>query len=233
MSEEETSPAANSHNENGTGPSFSEWLSEPQTMIGLSAIVLSLCGLFISLYEASLIRQEQRASVWPHVQLGPSFQSGTVSFHVQNAGVGPARIRAAAVKYKGQTKASWEDFLQHFERDTNLEERIIGDPDLGRYLDFINGNVLPPNSPMDDIFRLTAVEEDSASREVLQALRQRVEEGIIDITLCYCSVYEECWATSLQSQYVRTQSPERNTRSNAPQGTRRVESCEGKDNSEI
>ncbi len=233
MSEDEQHQSTEDNSEHNDRRSFSDWLFEPQTMIGLSAVLLSVCGLFISLYEASLIRQEQRASVWPHVQVGVSFRSDTVSFHAQNAGVGPARIRAAAAKYKGQTKASWEDFLQHFERDTNLEERIDGEPDVDRYQDFINGNVLPPNSPMDDIFRLTAVEEDSASREVLQALRQRVEEGIIDITLCYCSVYEECWATSLQSQYVRTQSQEGNTRSNAPHGTRRVESCEGRDNSEI
>lgn len=233
MSEDEQHQSTENNSENNARRSFSDWLFEPQTMIGLSAVLLSLCGLFISLYEASLIRQEQRASVWPHVQVGVSFRSDTVSFHVQNTGVGPARIRAAAAKYKGQTMGSWQDFLQHFERDTNLEERIDGNPDLGIYQDFVNGGVLPSNSPMDDIFRLTAVEEDTDSREVLQAFQQRTEEGIVDLTICYCSIYEECWATSLQSQHVGTQSQEGNTGKNTPHGTRRVESCEGRANSEI
>ena len=35
---------------------FSDWIRSPQTMIALSAVILSVCGLFISMYEASLIR---------------------------------------------------------------------------------------------------------------------------------------------------------------------------------
>jgi len=50
--------------------SFTDWLLEPQTLIALSAVLLSVCGLFVSLYETSLMRQEQRASVWPRVSIG-------------------------------------------------------------------------------------------------------------------------------------------------------------------
>ncbi len=42
--------------------SFSQWILRPQTMIALSALLLSLCGLFISIYEASLIREAQRGA---------------------------------------------------------------------------------------------------------------------------------------------------------------------------
>ncbi len=48
---------------------FSTWIMLPQTLIGLSAVLLSVCGLFIAIYEASLIRQAQRASVWPYVEV--------------------------------------------------------------------------------------------------------------------------------------------------------------------
>lgn len=58
--------------------SLSSWLGQPQTMIGLAAILLSLCGLFISLYEASLIRRQQRASAWPHVEVSPSLSANAV-----------------------------------------------------------------------------------------------------------------------------------------------------------
>ncbi len=48
---------------------FSTWIMRPQTLIGLSALLLSLCGLSIAIYEASLIRQALRASVWPYVEV--------------------------------------------------------------------------------------------------------------------------------------------------------------------
>lgn len=84
---------------------FSKWITRPETLIGLSALLLSLCGLFIAIYEASLIRQSQRASVWPYVEVGGTINPDRISLRVQNTGVGPARIRAAAVTYKGETQA--------------------------------------------------------------------------------------------------------------------------------
>lgn len=36
--------------------SFADWITSPQMLVGLSAILLSLCGLFVSIYEASLMR---------------------------------------------------------------------------------------------------------------------------------------------------------------------------------
>lgn len=65
--------------------SFGRWLTRPQTMIALSAAVLSICGLFVSIYEASLIRQHQRGSVWPHVAVTPSINEGSIRLFVQNA----------------------------------------------------------------------------------------------------------------------------------------------------
>lgn len=37
---------------------FSDWIRSPQTMIALSAVLLSVCGLFISIYETTLIREQ-------------------------------------------------------------------------------------------------------------------------------------------------------------------------------
>jgi hypothetical protein len=86
--------------------SFGNWLSEPQTMIGISAIILSVCGLFVSFYEASIIREHQRASVWPNIEIGPSFTSGQLAFHVTNTGIGPAKVEAVNVSYKGDVMES-------------------------------------------------------------------------------------------------------------------------------
>jgi len=83
-------------------------------MIGLSAVRLSLCGLFVSIYETRLIRQEQRASVWPRISVTPSVSTerDTVEIGVQNGGIGPARVRAARIEHEGERKANWQDLLE-------------------------------------------------------------------------------------------------------------------------
>lgn len=192
--------------------SFREWIGRPQVLVGLSALVLSLCGLFISIYETRLVREEQRASVWPHVEVGTSVNAERVRFHVRNTGVGPARIRAAAVLHQGDTLAGWEEMLR----------RVADGPVslTGRSFSLINGAVLPPSSAREEIFELAT--DDVASPEGLIAdLRQAVIGGEVDVTTCYCSVYGACWSSSLQELLAR----HRGEQGSSPESGR-VESCE-------
>lgn len=193
--------------------SFREWIGRPQVLVGLSALVLSLCGLFISIYETRIVREEQRASVWPHVEVGTSVNAERVRFHVRNTGVGPARIRAAAVLHRGDTLSGWEEML-----------RRVADGPLGltgRSFSLINGAVLPPNAPREEIFELTT-DDVSSPEGLVDELRQAVLDGDVDVTTCYCSVYDECWKADLQELLAR----HRGERSSLPE-TGRVESCEG------
>lgn len=192
------------------GSGFREWLSRPEVMIGLSAVVLSVCGLFVSIYETSLIRQEQRASVWPRVEVGSSFNDEGVRFHVRNTGVGPARVRAAAVIHGGDTLGDWTDMLRSV-AGGGVELR-------GRTYSLINGRVLPPDPQREVIFE---IEEDEvvAPEGLLDSLQRSVLDGSVDVTVCYCSVYDECWISALQGLQARMRGEWSST------GTARVESC--------
>jgi hypothetical protein len=212
------------HSEGGAQPdeSFSQWLTEPQTMIGLSAALLSLCGLFISIYETSLIRQEQRASVWPRISVAPSVSTGsdTAEIVVQNSGVGPARIRAARIEHEGERKAGWQDLLES-----------VGQGGATRNFGLLNNKVL---SPGDEEIIFTAV-SDSSKRNpgALPPLAQEMLAGDVDLVLCYCSVYGECWITTMQRR-LKAMPNIAADRSSSAQGERtrdevyeRTESCKG------
>ncbi len=166
----------------------------PQMLVGLSALLLSVCGLFISIYEASLIRQAQRASVWPYVEVSASLRSSRIQLGVQNTGVGPARIQAASVTYKGETKANWWDLILN-DLGANVDS-------VGFYQSAINGRVLPTNSEQEIFFRITK-DSGPAARELFASLRREIIEGTIDVTVCYCSVYDECWISSVQNMLKR------------------------------
>jgi len=182
--------------------SFGEWLSQPQTMIGLAAVLLSLCGLFISIYETSLVHQQQRASVWPRVQVGPQLRGDSVKILVSNDGIGPARLRAAAVEHEDDRLAGWTDMMARVGIQGDVSTRLL------------NRRVLSPDSEIEAF-----VFEDST-----HALRNSILNGDLDITLCYCSVYEECWVTSMQS-YVGVVVPDSLRESEPGRPHRRVDEC--------
>lgn len=88
--------------------SFRAWISSPEVLIGLSAVLLGVCGLTVSIYQARLARREARASVWPHLEVAASLNAGHAVLWIHNTGVGPARIRAANVTLAGKPEKTWE-----------------------------------------------------------------------------------------------------------------------------
>jgi len=192
--------------------SFADWISSPQMLVGLSAILLSVCGLFVSIYEASLMRQQQRASVWPHVQVGYSQGAGEVTFAVRNTGVGPAHIRAAHVPHEDTVAADWSALLQ----SVSTADTISADT-IGYSVSLISGSVLPPQSEREDIF---SMEDGAGPTPLLWRLKEEVRENNLDVTVCYCSVYDQCWRTTLQNslRVLRGEDPSRH---------RSVDDCEG------
>ena len=96
--------------------SFFRWLSKPESMVGLSAVLISIVAVGVSAYEASLIRSSQHAAAWPNIQLNRSMfysdgENGeriwTLTFNAENVGVGPALIKDFKVTVDGEAYPTW------------------------------------------------------------------------------------------------------------------------------
>jgi hypothetical protein len=197
--------------ETNGGAGGSHWLTNPQMVVALSALLLSVCGLFIAIYEASLIRRAQRASVWPSVQIGGTINDERVRLWVENNGVGPARVRSTALSRGGEVLESWEELLRE----------VGADPDrVDRYQSLAGGRVLPAGMERDPIFEIASESGPQAAAAVV-AVGREVFLGEIDVTVCYCSVYDECWVSSLQDLVAW------NRGEGERAGSRKVESCDG------
>lgn len=226
MTSENDSPE---HSEGDARPdeSFSQWLAEPQTMIGLSAVLLSLCGLFVSIYETRLIRQEQRASVWPRVSVTPSVstENDTVEIGVQNSGIGPARVRAARIEHEGERKTNWQDLLES-----------VGQSGASRNFGLLNSRVLSPGE--EEIVFTVVSDSNERSSRALPPLAREILNGDVDLVLCYCSVYDECWITTMQRRLRVMPSIADQSSSSLDERTReevyeKTESCKGVESSGI
>jgi len=163
----------------------SEGKIHPEMLVGISAVVIGLCALGVSLYETSLMRSEQRAAVVPILELGRSYNYSVtdpsrnrLSFIAQNVGIGPARVIDFRVTVDGEAYTTWDAAI-----------RTLADVDgrVAYAMSTVNGRTIPPDKTIE-MFKLSDL-------EYLDAILDDFER--VDFEACYCSVFDECWTTKM------------------------------------
>ncbi|MEN7343816.1 MAG: hypothetical protein AAAFM81_12775 [Pseudomonadota bacterium] len=146
------------------------------------AVALSIAALFISIIEVSSERAQQRASVWPHIQISESYSEAGFRVVLTNKGVGPALLGELTLLHDGQPVADIDQLII----DTIGAENAFS---YDRYSMSNPGNsVVAPGESIN----LFGVGWDDSSRQLIRAWN-----GRIDIATCYCSIHEDCWQASL------------------------------------
>ena len=170
--------------------SFLTWLSRPEAIIGLCAVIVSVVAVFVSAYEARIQREWQRAAVWPYVQLSRSFfyakgdapeqRKWTLTLNAENAGVGPAQVKDFRVTVNGKPQRTWRAAIQ----------ALLGtQADISYGESTINGMIIPAGRSVQ-MFQY--VNQPDAQKLYGEMKR-------LNFSACFCSVFDECWWTSYQS----------------------------------
>lgn len=156
----------------------------PEMIAALSAVLIGVCALGVSLYQAAIMREQnrmmreqQKASVWPNVAVENSHTPDAFHLRLVNTGVGPAKIGTVRVTFDGEPIQTWTDLIRrvHPARQIHYSHSEVGNRVL----------------PADD-FETVLTVTDAAVADSIQAHIERLA-----IEICYCSIYDECW------QYVR------------------------------
>ncbi len=117
--------------------SFLEVVKEPQNIITLGVIIISMCALVVSIMQTrimseqrELMYQRSKAEVWPRLLAGYTKSDGegnTVTelyFSLGNAGVGPAIITDVRVSYKEKAVIDWWDLFKKFDMPKEIRTTI-------------------------------------------------------------------------------------------------------------
>lgn len=150
--------------------------SKAQSFVAFTAIVVSVCALVVSFYQARIMRETQKAAVWPFVEILPS-NTATESFlGIYNKGTGPAIIKSVTLSIDDQSFTTWNALFDH----------VAPDDTIPFAWSTVRGRVLAPN----DVVKAIELQPENA-RKVGAAISS------LQFELCYCSVYDDCWTTSL------------------------------------
>ena len=153
---------------------------QPDMIVAIAAVVVGVCALGVSLFQASIMQQQQaelsqqrRAEVWPYLQFGKGHANDVFRFGIANEGIGPARIRTISMTYDGEPVRVWFELLK----------AVHGSAQYSYIQSHIGGRVIRAGD---------AIEALIVEGELGDSLQAKVGGRLI-AKMCYCSVYDDCW----------------------------------------
>ena len=155
---------------------------------------VAVASLAIALYEVRMMREHDRVSVWPYLGAFSSDSGGVYSFNVRNVGIGPALVRSFEVSVDQKPKRNWGEVVHALVAST--------EGTASTYSSFGRGSVLLPGSHIV----LFTLGPGAAALPFHKAI-----QGHLDVRMCYCSLYEQCWlldAASSEEPKLVSECPE-------------------------
>ncbi|MEM6641942.1 MAG: hypothetical protein AAF616_03095 [Bacteroidota bacterium] len=84
------------------------------------ALLVSFAALITTIYEANILKSQQRALVWPYFEVFPNYTSAGYSVVARNLGTGPAIITSVETKYDGEPVGSFMDIIDKLDPDSTI-----------------------------------------------------------------------------------------------------------------
>ncbi|SFR55224.1 hypothetical protein SAMN04490243_2868 [Robiginitalea myxolifaciens] len=147
-----------------------------QTIGTALAIIISLAAMFISLYEASIMKSQQASMVWPYLDMSQQYNSDGFAVEISNKGTGPAIITSVQVDYKGQPVESMDILMDSLNPNRTFGYDILRNSTIG--------NQVLMSGEKRIVFGLPYNEETRIVQSNLDKIRVRIG---------YKSVLDENW----------------------------------------
>ncbi len=181
------------HHESHAHKTGHKWVD---MIVALSALFISVVSLIVAILHGRTMEKMAEANArlvaansWPFLSYGAGTTSDNavtkIHMHVVNTGVGPAKIESAELVWKGIAYRRDEDFL-----------KACCGFDPAAKIDFDSD--LLPNEVLRAGERIEFVGfKQSANPSVFAALQQAMLSHDLQLHVCYCSIFDECWKGDL------------------------------------
>jgi hypothetical protein len=184
---------AETHTESHAHKTGHKWVD---MTVAFTALFLSVVSLGLAVVHGRTMEKMAEANArlvaansWPFLSYGAGWvtTNGVLKIHMQvsNTGVGPAKIESAELVWKGVAYDRDEEFLKAccgFDPtsgtpfDSNLVPyQVLRAGESIRFLEFTQ----PANPPV-----FAALQRAALSRD-------------LQVNICYCSIFDECWKSDL------------------------------------
>lgn len=156
-----------------------------------AALFISVLALATSIFLGSKANEHNELSVSPYLDITyffPDSEDGgllTAGIRVDNSGLGPAIIEHMRVRWGEESWNSWDGLYSKIGITDKVNQAFI--------TTFKPGNALRSGRPNLGLFYVKPQSSESS------ALERAIDDGLLDVQICYRSLYGEFKVSSLQS----------------------------------
>lgn len=160
--------------------------------VSFVAVIVASTAAFAAVYQTRLMAKHQAVSVWPYIQMWAGINTSDAgiseeppfSFNIANKGVGPAIIENIEVRRNGEKLSSLYELMTIVAKEKDLN-----------YTD-VRQTLEEANIDAGEVVEAGEIRwvVRSGHRDLALALGQEIYgTQSIEVDVCYCSLYEECW----------------------------------------
>ena len=143
----------------------------------LIALVISIIAMITSIYEANILKEQQKSMVWPYLSAGLNYSDKGFSATVFNNGTGPAIVKSVEVRVDSKPIKNLLDLVNTLLPENNLGYDILRQNKVNNY-------VFRPGEEVEII----GFPWNEETRELANQINSRVR-----ILIGYESVMGESW----------------------------------------
>jgi hypothetical protein len=194
-------PEVHHHAPHGTGI---RWVD---LSFGLGALFTSMVSLWVAVQHGHEMNRLVQANSFPYVQIYSSdlendLKTSAFRLTVQNQGVGPARIAEVQIAVDGKPVPDFNTLVDHCCAPGLLAaaharaHEFAGLRNGEVILSSLRDRMVRPGEAIDAIdWRDTPANDVAVSR-----LKSGFSSGRVTASVCYCSVFDECWTRSFSDR---------------------------------
>jgi len=168
-----------------------------ELLLGAAALAVSAISLWVAVGTENANRQMVAAASWPLLQVDTAnlAENGrpTITFSVINAGEGSAKLKTLEIRWRGKTYSGSTPLL----RECCGYKPFVGPADLNdtRGSGLTTGgvhNVVVRAGEKHTFLQMPLRADNIAAWRKLDVARRELK-----FRACYCSVFDECWISTL------------------------------------
>jgi hypothetical protein len=157
----------------------------PEVVLSLLSLLISLCSVAFTIVQTDIMQTQQKASVWPYLEIHAGIYQNVYSFEVHNKGVGPAVVRSVEYEYKGKTYSKFDEIARLIVNDSTFNYSNMITRPIQKYV-FSAGEKV-------SVFEATGVRH--ASKLIYNTSDVRIK-------IRYASIYEDQWEVNDRNEVL-------------------------------
>lgn len=178
------------------------WREKIDFMIAVCALVTSIASIYLTVVQGDDMQRLVQAQSWPFLGMSTGNtrtsqvsgeQEAVITLELENLGVGPAKVQTLEVWYEGKPVTNSYELMRACCMEGPDNARVPGTKETPMLTSPASNRVLRAGQTIT-LLQWAKPAVDTQAWDRFNKARFRIKHKV-----CYCSVFDECWTSDLET----------------------------------